>query len=51
VLKDAASIIGRLPGHLKQPDLGFFMDDRILPGNRLVTAIQRIDEILVSFGL
>jgi hypothetical protein len=49
LLDDAASITSRLPGRIKQPDLGSFLSDQILPG--MLTAVQRIDVILVSFGL
>jgi hypothetical protein len=51
LLDDAASITSRLPGRIKQPDLGSFLSDQILPQAGLLTTIQEIDAILVSFGL
>lgn len=51
LLDDAASITSRLPGRIKQPDLGSFLWDQILPYAGLLTTIQGIDAILVSFGL
>jgi len=56
LLADAASIIDRLPGRLRQPDLGQFLNDQFFadhlsgrPGQLAV--LQKIDEIFVSFGL
>jgi hypothetical protein len=51
LLEEAASIISRLPGRIKQPDLGDFLSDLFLPEADLLVTVQDIDAILVSFGL
>lgn len=50
-LAEATSITSRLPGQLKQPDLGSFISARILQSQGLPMAWRRIDDILVTFGL
>ncbi len=56
LLADAASIIDRLPGRHRQPDLGQFLSDQFLVGqfsgqpNQLVL-LREIDAIFVDFGL
>ncbi len=55
-LAEAASITDRLPGRLRQPDLGQFLNEQFLadryPGRHGQAAVLReIDAIFVSFGL
>jgi hypothetical protein len=51
LLEEAASLISRLPGPLRQPDLGSFLSDRIMPHDDVLATIRGIDDVLVSFGL
>jgi hypothetical protein len=56
LLADAASIIDRLPGRHRQPDLGQFLSDQFLSGQvrgRLgnLATLRELDAIFVSFGL
>ncbi len=56
LLAAAASIIDRLPGRLRQPDLGQFLSDQFFAGqfpgrSDRVAVLQEIDAIFVSFGL
>lgn len=56
LLADAASIIGRLPGRHRQPDLGQFLSDQFLAGQlhgrpSHLAVLQEIDAVFVSFGL
>ncbi len=50
-LEEAMSITSRLPGKLRQPDLGDFIGARILPLQGLPMTLRSIDNRLVSFGL
>jgi hypothetical protein len=50
-LEAGASITSRLPGRFKQPDLGFFIEHRILPDEDLLAIFKRVDDVLVPFGL
>jgi KAP family P-loop domain len=56
LLTDAASIIDRLPGRLRQPDLGQFLNDQFFADQftghpAQLAVLQEIDAVLVSFGL
>jgi hypothetical protein len=51
ILDAAKNITDRLPGPLKQPDLGYFLSDLILPEPTMIGTLQEIDAIFVSLGL
>jgi hypothetical protein len=56
LLADAASIIDRLPGRLRQPDLGQFLCDRFFADEfperpDQLAVLREIDAVFVSFGL
>jgi hypothetical protein len=51
MLSAAKNITDRLPGPLKQPDLGYFISDLILAESTMIGTLQRVDAIFVSLGL
>jgi hypothetical protein len=56
LLADAASIIDRLPGRLRQPDLGQFLSDLFFADEfperpDQLAVLREIDAVFVSFGL
>jgi hypothetical protein len=56
VLKDARNILSRLPGPSRQPDLGSFVFERVIPGEDAAgdgfdVTLRAIDDLLVEFGL
>ncbi len=51
MLAEAMSITSRLPGQLKQPDLGSFISARILQPQNSPMTWRGVDDILVTFGL
>jgi hypothetical protein len=46
-----SSLTSRLPGKDRQPDLGSFVEDRILRQPGLLAVLRQIDNALVTFGL
>jgi hypothetical protein len=46
-----SNIPDRLPGRLRQPDLGEFLHGLVLPCPDLVAALVEVDHAMVSFGL
>jgi hypothetical protein len=50
-LEEAMSITSRLPGKVRQPDLGDFIQARVLGDEGLLMIFRSIDDILVSFAL
>jgi KAP family P-loop domain len=51
MLGAARNITDRLPGQLKQPDLGYFLSDLILSAPAVIDTLQKIDAIFTSLGL
>jgi KAP family P-loop domain len=50
-LARVSSLTSRLPGRDRQPDLGSFVEDRILGRPELLAVLRQIDNALVAFGL